>query len=35
LSRTAAAMVLKQDIPKDVLAAGLNIAHILPDRFRG
>ena len=35
LSRTAAAMVLKQEIPEDVLAAGLNVAHILPDRFRG
>jgi D-arginine dehydrogenase len=35
LSRTAAAMVLKQEIPADVLAAGLNVAHILPDRFRG
>jgi D-arginine dehydrogenase len=35
LSRTAAAMVLKHEIPKDVLAAGLDIAHILPDRFRG
>lgn len=34
LSRTAAAMVLKQDIPEDVLAAGLNVADILPDRFR-
>ena len=34
LSRTAAAMVLKQDIPQDVLAAGLNINDILPDRLR-
>ena len=34
LSRTAAAMVLKQNIPEDVLAAGLNVADILPDRFR-
>jgi D-arginine dehydrogenase len=35
LSRTAAAMILKQDIPKDILAAGLDITHILPDRLRG
>ncbi len=35
MSRTAAAMVLKQNIPDDVLAAGLDVAHILPDRFRG
>jgi D-arginine dehydrogenase len=34
LSRTAAAMVLKKEIPQDVLAAGLEIAQILPDRFR-
>ena len=34
LSRTAAAMVLKQNIPEDVLATGLNVADILPDRFR-
>ncbi len=35
LSRTAAAMALKQDLPQDVSAAGLNVADILPDRFRG
>jgi D-arginine dehydrogenase len=34
LSRTAAAMVLKHEIPKDVLTAGLDVAHILPDRLR-
>ena len=34
LSRTAAAMVLKQEIPRDVLAAGLNINDILPNRLR-
>jgi D-arginine dehydrogenase len=35
LSRTAAAMVLKQDVPEDVLAAGLDVSHILPQRFWG
>jgi D-arginine dehydrogenase len=34
LSRLAAAMVLRKEIPQDVLAAGLDVAHILPDRFR-
>ena len=34
LSRTAAAMALKQDIPQDVLAAELNINDILPNRLR-
>jgi D-arginine dehydrogenase len=34
LSRTAAAMVLKHEIPEDVLAAGLDVAHILPNRLR-
>ena len=35
LSRTAAAMVLEREIPEDILAAGLDVRHILPDRFRG
>ena len=34
LSRTAAAMVVKQQIPDDVLAAGLDITDILPNRLR-
>ena len=34
LSRTAAAMVLQNPIPQDVLAAGLNIADIHPQRLR-
>ena len=34
LSRTAAAMALHQPVPEDVLAAGLNINHILPNRLR-
>jgi D-arginine dehydrogenase len=33
LSRTAAAMVLKQKLPQDVLDAGLNLTDILPERF--
>ena len=34
LSRTAATMVMKQPLPEDVLAAGLNINDILPNRLR-
>lgn len=34
LSRTAAAMVLGQPLPEDVLAAGFNIDDILPNRLR-
>ena len=34
LSRTAAAMILHQPIPEDVLAAGLSINDILPNRLR-
>jgi D-arginine dehydrogenase len=34
LSRTAAAMVLREKLPQDVVDAGLNLADILPDRFR-
>ncbi len=33
LSRTAAAMVLGEKLPQDVLDAGLLLAEILPDRF--
>ena len=33
LSRTAAAMVLRQKLPQDVLEAGLNPEDILPERF--
>ena len=33
LSRTAAAMVLGEKPPQDVLDAGLVLAEILPDRF--
>ena len=34
LSRTAAAMVLGEKLPPDVIDAGLNLADILPGRFR-
>jgi D-arginine dehydrogenase len=34
LSRIAAAMVLREKLPQDVVDAGLNLADILPDRFR-
>ncbi len=34
LSRTAAAMALHQPLPEDVLAHGLNLNDILPNRFR-
>ena len=34
LSRTAAAMALRQPLPEDVLEAGLNITDIHPERLR-
>ena len=34
LSRTAAAMVLGEKLPQDVLDAGLVLADIAPKRFR-
>lgn len=34
LSRTAAAMALHQPLPEDVLAHGLNLNDILPNRYR-
>jgi len=33
LSRTATAMVLNENLPQDVIDAGLNLAEVLPDRY--
>ena len=34
LSRVAAAMAMRKPLPEDVLAAGLNLTDIIPDRFQ-